>query len=183
MLDCETLQRHDCNMVSYFKSKKHRGDGTNTAAGSDKAHTVEVRSLFQHLPVDERGFEETPEMPDASVHVRWADLMKIPEHCGGAEMRAMYLKQCRGLGLRDWVNEDSFLVQPRLSHEQAPDHLLDTIHVRFFIFGSDDKDNNSNGNGNGNDNSNDMDNNSKGNDKDNAQRQRQRQRQQRRQGQ
>eukprot|EP00959_Pyramimonas_sp_CCMP1952_P260338 5443308-Pyramimonas_sp.AAC.1 len=66
----------------------------------------------------------------------WADLMKIPSHSGGLECRAMYLKQCRSIGLQTWLDMSSWLSHPKPSDVQ-PEDVDSVIQIRFFIFSSD----------------------------------------------
>ena len=114
-----------------------RGDGTNTAVGTAKAHTAEIRSTFHHL-TDVSG--EGEDEDEGGVYIpntkrtHWADLAKIPDNCDGAMMRAIYLKQILGTGLRDWLDESLWYAPQRLS---TRDNVPQQVHIRWFVFGSD----------------------------------------------
>ena len=51
-------------------------------------------------------------------------------------MRAIYLKQIRGMGLLDWLDEPLWFAPQRLSTSSA-DSVPQQIHIRWFVFGSD----------------------------------------------
>ena len=49
-------------------------------------------------------------------------------------MRAIYLKQILGTGLRDWLDESLWYAPQRLS---TRDNVPQQVHIRWFVFGSD----------------------------------------------
>ena len=76
-----------------------RGDATNSAVGqhASKAHTCEVNSFFKHAFVPEdfeaRAGELVRPEPYECCRRAFADLQRVPEHCGAMESRALFLKQ------------------------------------------------------------------------------------------
>lgn len=122
-----------------YESHTIRGDGTNAAVGTAKAHTAEIRSTFHHLAIVSGEGENEDEggvyIPDTN-RTYWADLAHIPDNIDGAMMRSIYLKQIKGTGLRDWIDESLWYAPQRLSTSTS-DNVPQQVHIRWFVFGSD----------------------------------------------
>ena len=86
-----------------------RGDATNSALlHQNKAHVSEVTSVFGHYDMNLVAAEDgaAPEPPSQHKQRIYCDLAKVPMHCGAAEQRLMFLKQCKSFGLRTWGYDD-----------------------------------------------------------------------------
>ena len=107
-----------------------RGDATNsTIALSWKAHNCEVLSDFHYRSID--GLQ--PPQPCVAMY---SDVQKVPLNCGSIEQRAMYLKQCKSMGMQTWEERDS--ESDSDSDGQAAQRVSERyFHLRIYAVGSD----------------------------------------------
>eukprot|EP00959_Pyramimonas_sp_CCMP1952_P453591 9468466-Pyramimonas_sp.AAC.2 len=95
---------HEVRTFSYSVHSV-RGDATNAKVGDSKAHVCEVSTLFEHLPLPPHlHHDDHPIRPVKAINCVYSDALRVPEHNGAAEQRALYLKQVRSVGARDWLH-------------------------------------------------------------------------------
>eukprot|EP00959_Pyramimonas_sp_CCMP1952_P474813 9503859-Pyramimonas_sp.AAC.1 len=110
------------------------GDATNTAVREHKAHTCRIVSKFHFVQQD----GDEPGLQYNECQEVWADLMQVPSSAGGVECRSMYLKQCRSSGLRDWLDESTWLCQPAFTADTSSEGIdFEALHLRCFAWASD----------------------------------------------
>ena len=121
-----------------------RADGTNASVlQSCKAHVCEVVSFFKHSRLaqlidghlrnrndetpmagddgtedDDRNHDIVAPLPEGLNRI-YPDILKIPLSCGGAECRAMLLRQTGSVGVRPWTDEED---------------AMQTAHARSVVF-------------------------------------------------
>ena len=118
---------HPTRLFASWSVLRVQCDGTNVpAAQQHKAHCLRAVMVYRHPYVSDvlavaDGEEDTALPRDQCRREAWAELQKIPDSCGGAECRAMILKQLATLGMPTWLPD------VRFGPDALPSNLL---HIR-----------------------------------------------------
>jgi hypothetical protein len=120
-LVAEFLAEEQSRPVMTWEVHSIRADATHSnSVQQNKAHVVEVSSLFELLPfenLDDTVYTRCPAdlkpvldglVDDCPTHRRlvfttWPDIQKVPDTCTSLEVRAMILKQIASVGVCTWV--------------------------------------------------------------------------------
>ena len=83
-----------------------RADATiSSVKETSKEHIVEIATGFNWTYADEVPDAEPPEVWSSKI---WPDTLRVPESCGGVEMRALILAQLDQASCRTWINQTTY---------------------------------------------------------------------------